>query len=186
MRNLELCICGKFLDYGKLQLKRLDFDFNSLQTSDVEISSVSQWKQLPMEPYVLRVSQCHDVESLLEEEIQGTPTSSMQHLEIIGCHFSRSLDKVCLPTMLKSLKFKQDHRLEFLLWELFRFYHPSLEIIEISGSGTDLYVPPTFSTAFFPRLINFSTFDLKGLNSLSISISEEEPTSLRYVTIQTY
>ena len=50
------------VDYGKLQLK---------------ISSVSQWKQLPMEPHVLRVRLCHDVESLLEEEIRGTSTSSM-------------------------------------------------------------------------------------------------------------
>ena len=199
LRNLELCICGQLLeasiqipairdlkmaDYGKLQLKMPASGFNSLQTSDVEISSVSQWKQLPMEPHMLRVSQCHDVESLLEEEIRGTPTSSMQRLEIIGCHFSRSLDKVCLPTTLKSLKFKQDHKLEFLLPELFKCYHPSLETIEISGSVTDLYVPPTFSTAAFPRLINFSISDLKGLNSLSVLISEGEPTSLRYVTIQ--
>ena len=194
LKKLELCRCGQLLE-ASLQIpairelkmvdyaKRSAFDFNSLQTSDVGISGVSQWKQLPLEPHVLRVHQCHDVESLIEEEIRGTPTSSMQHLEIIGCHFSRSLDKVCLPTTLKSLKFTKCQRLEFLLPELFRCYHPSLETIEISGSGTDLYVPPTFSTSVFPGLINFSIFDLKGLNSLSISSSEGEPTSLRYVTI---
>ena len=88
----------------------------------------------------------------------------MQHLEIIGCHhFSISLDKVCLPT---------------------RCYHLSLEAIEIKKSGTDLYVLPTFSTAVFPRLINFSISDLRVLNSLSVLISKGEPTSLRYVTIE--
>ena len=199
LKTLALCRCGQLLqaslqipaihelmmvDYGKLQLKRPAFDFTSLQTSDVGISSVSQWKQLPLEPHVLRVIQCHDVESLIEEGIRGTPTSSMQHLEIIDCHFSKSLDKVCLPTTLKSLKFRECRRLEFLLPELFRCYHPSLETIEISRSGIDLYVPPTFSTSVFPRLINFSIFLLEGLNSLSISISEGEPTSLRYVTIE--
>ena len=172
------------VDYGKLQLKRPTSDLTSLQNSEVEISSVSQWKQLPLEPHKLKVIQCHDVESLIEEGIRGTPTSSMQHLEIIDCHFSRSLDKVCLPTTLKSLKFRECRRLEFLLPELFRCYHPSLETIDISRSGIDLYVPPTFSTSVFPRLINFSIFDLKGLNSLSISISEGEPTSLQYVTIE--
>ena len=37
----------KMVDFGKLQLQMLDYDFTALETSKIEISNVSQWKQLP-------------------------------------------------------------------------------------------------------------------------------------------
>ena len=94
IRNLEM------VDFGKLQLQMLDYDFTALETSEIEISNVSQWKQLPGAPHQLSIKGCDSMESLLEEEILQT---NIHDLAIYDCSFSRSLQKVGLPTTLKLL-----------------------------------------------------------------------------------
>ena len=37
------------VDFGKLQLQMSACDFTTLQTSEIEILDVSQWKQLPID-----------------------------------------------------------------------------------------------------------------------------------------
>ncbi|WKA00383.1 hypothetical protein VitviT2T_018739 [Vitis vinifera] len=177
----------KMLDFGELQLKRPASGFTALQTSHIEISNVSQWKQLPLEPHKLMITDPDAIESLLEEGILQTHTSPMQDLEIWSCCFSRSLHKVCLPTTLKSLKICDSDNLGFLLPKLFRCHHPSLEDLHIVSGQNDLSLSSSFSLSFslaiFPRLIHFGIDALNGLESLCISISEEEPTSLRSLEI---
>ena len=94
IRNLQM------VDFGKLQLQMLDYDFTALETSEIEISNVSQWKQLPGAPHQLSIKGCDSMESLLEEEILET---NIHDLAIYDCSFSRSLQKVGLPTTLKLL-----------------------------------------------------------------------------------
>ena len=91
----------KMVDFGKLQLQMLDYDFTALETSEIQISDVSQWKQLPGAPHQLSIRGCDYVESLLEEEILQT---NIHYLAIHDCSFSRSLQKVGLPTTLKLLQ----------------------------------------------------------------------------------
>ncbi|KAL6317160.1 hypothetical protein AAG906_029912 [Vitis piasezkii] len=55
-----------------LHLKRQACGFTALQTSDIEISNVSQLKQLPVVPHNLFITKSDSVESLLEEEILQT------------------------------------------------------------------------------------------------------------------
>ncbi|KAL6329618.1 hypothetical protein AAG906_022808 [Vitis piasezkii] len=176
----------KMLGFGELQLKRPASGFAALQTSDIEISNVSQCKQLPLEPHKLQITDPDAVEFLLEEGILQTRTSPMQYLKIYGCRFSRYLHKVCLPTTLKSLEIRVCYNLRFLLAELFRCHHPSLEDLTILSSD-DLscspYLSLSFSLAIFPRLIHFRIDGYEGLKYLCISISEKEPTSLRSLEI---
>ncbi|XP_034704170.1 putative disease resistance protein At3g14460 [Vitis riparia] len=56
----------------ELQLKRQTCGFTASQTSKIEISNVSQLKQLPLVPHYLYIRKCDSVESLLEEEILQT------------------------------------------------------------------------------------------------------------------
>ena len=176
----------KMLGFGELQLKRPASGFAALQTSDIEISNVSQCKQLPLEPHKLQITDPDAVEFLLEEGILQTRTSPMQYLKICDCRFSRYLHKVCLPTTLKSLEIRVCYNLRFLLAELFRCHHPSLEDLTILSSD-DLscspYLSLSFSLAIFPRLIHFRIDGYEGLKCLCISISEKEPTSLRSLEI---
>ena len=71
--------------------------------------------------------------------------------------------------------------------ELFRCHHPSLEELKISQSKTNSSlsssIPLSLSLAIFPRLIHFHIDSVDGLESLFISISEGEPTSLRSLEI---
>ena len=174
----------KMLGFGELQLKRQASGFAALQTSDIEILNVCQWKQLPLEPHRLTIRGLHAVESLLEEGILQTHTSPMQDLKIWGCYFSRPLNRFGFPMVtLKSLQIYKCGNVGFLLPELFRCHHPSLEDLKIISSKTDLSLSSSFSLAIFPRLIHFDIDSVDGLESLSISISEGEPTSLRSLEI---
>ena len=167
----------KMVDFGKLQLKMLDYDFTTLETSEIEISDVSQWKQLPRAPHQLSIRGCDSVESLLEEEILQT---NIHDLTISGCSFSRSMQKVGLPTTLKQLTILACSKLEFLLPELFICHLPVLERLQINPGGVmDDSRSLSLSLGIFPKLSVFWIKGLKGLEKLSISISEGDLTSLR-------
>ncbi|WKA01830.1 hypothetical protein VitviT2T_020087 [Vitis vinifera] len=165
----------RMVDFGKLQLQMAGCDFTALQTSEIEILDVSQWSQLPMAPHQLSIRKCDYVESLLEEEISQT---NIHDLKIYDCSFSRSLHKVGLPTTLKSLFISDCSKLAFLLPELFRCHLPVLESLEIKDGVIDDSLSLSFSLGIFPKLTNFTILDLKGLEKLSILVSEGDPTSL--------
>ena len=170
IRNLQM------KDFGKLQLQMLDYDFTSLETSEIEILDVSQWKQLPGALQQLSIRGCDSVESLLEEEILQT---NIHDLAIHDCSFSRSLQKVGLPTTLKQLNISKCSKLEFLLPELFRCHLPVLERLWILESVMDDSLLLSLSLGIFPKLSVFQIKGLKGLEKLFISISEGDLTSLR-------
>ena len=166
----------KMVDFGKLQLQMLDYDFTGLETSEIEILDVSQWKQLPGAPQQLSIKGCDSEESLLEEEILQT---NIHDLAILDCSFSRSLQKVGLPTTLKQLTISKCSKLEFLLPELFRCHLPILERLRINFGGViDDSRSLSLSLGIFPKLNFFWIEGLKGLEKLSISISEGDLTSL--------
>ncbi|RVW93686.1 putative disease resistance RPP13-like protein 1 [Vitis vinifera] len=166
----------KMVDFGKLQLQMPACDFTTLQPFEIEISGVSRWKQLPMAPHKLSIRKCDSVESLLEEEISQT---NIHDLNIRDCCFSRSLYKVGLPTTLKSLSISRCSKLEFLLLELFRCHLPVLESLRIRRGVIGDSLSLSLSLGIFPKLTDFTIHGLKGLEKLSILISEGEPTSLR-------
>ncbi|KAL6328575.1 hypothetical protein AAG906_038770 [Vitis piasezkii] len=155
----------------ELQLKRQTCGFTASQTSKIEISDVSQLKQLPLVPHYLYIRKCDSVESLLEEEILQT---NMYSLEICDCSFYRSPNKVGLPTTLKSLSISYCTKLDLLLPELFRCHHPVLENLSINGGACDS----------LSLLTDFEINRLEGLEELCISISEGDPTSLRRLRIE--
>ncbi|XP_034703209.1 putative disease resistance protein RGA3 [Vitis riparia] len=163
-----------------LQLKRQTCVFTAIQTSEIEISNVSQLKKLPVLPHNLYVRKCDSVESLLEEEILQ---ANMHYLMIYNCSFSRSPSKVGLPTTLRSLLIFHCTKVDLLLPKLFRCHHPVLEILTISGGACDSLSLSFSMLDFFPRLTNLHIFDLEGLEELCISISEGDPTSLRQLKI---
>ncbi|KAL6328491.1 hypothetical protein AAG906_038685 [Vitis piasezkii] len=165
----------RMVDFGKLQLQMPSCDFTALQTSEIEISDVSQWRQLPVAPHQLSIIKCDSMESLLEEEILQ---SNIYDLKIYYCCFSRSLNKVGLPATLKSLSISNCTKVDLLLPELFRCHLPVLERLSIDGGVIDDSFSLSFSLGIFPKLTDFTIDDLEGLEKLSISISEGDPTSL--------
>ncbi|XP_034703857.1 putative disease resistance protein At3g14460 isoform X2 [Vitis riparia] len=167
-------------DFGKLQLQMAGCDFTTLQTSEIEILDVSQWSQLPMAPHQLSIRKCDYVESLLEEEISQT---NIHDLKIYDCSFSRSLHKVGLPTTLKSLFISECSKLEILVPELFRCHLLVLERLEIKGGVIDDSLTLSFSFSIFPKLTHFTINGLKGLEKLSILVSEGDPISLCFLSL---
>ncbi|XP_034692043.1 putative disease resistance RPP13-like protein 1 isoform X1 [Vitis riparia] len=165
----------RMMDFGKLQLQMAGCDFTALQTSEIEILDVSQWSQLPMAPHQLSIRECDYAESLLEEEISQT---NIHDLKIYDCSFSRSLHKVGLPTTLKSLFISECSKLAFPLPELFRCHLPVLESLKIKHGVIDDSLSLSFSLGIFPKLTHFTIDGLKGLEKLSILVSEGDPTSL--------
>ena len=114
----------------RLLLKRETCGFTALQTSEIEISDVSQLKQLAVIPHNLFIKNCDSEESLLEDKFRRT---NMYGLEICDCSFSRSPSKVGLPTTLKSPSISNCTKLDLLLPELFGSHHPVLENLSING-----------------------------------------------------
>ncbi|KAJ9687557.1 hypothetical protein PVL29_016159 [Vitis rotundifolia] len=167
--------------FGKLRLKRPASGFTALQTSDIKISDVSQWKPLPFGPHHrLTITECDAVESLLENRILQT---NMCDLKFLRCCFSRSLEKGGLSSTLKSLNFSGCNKVEFLLPELLRCHHPFLQNLGIH-SCTYESLSLSFSLAVFPSLTHLQIRELKGLEFLSISISEGSPASLNHLEIE--
>ena len=165
-------------DHGvKFRLKRPASGFtNRLQTSEMEISDISEWEELPPQLQRLHIRECDSIEWVLEEGM--VHTSLLQSLNIKSCGFSRPLlDTIGLPTTLKSLRIYECNKLEFLLHGLLRSHHPFLEDLSIRSSSSCDSLSLSLSLSIFPRLNELSISGFKGLEYLSVSISEEDPTS---------
>ncbi|KAL6311937.1 hypothetical protein AAG906_025681 [Vitis piasezkii] len=168
-------------NFGKLRLKRPASGFTALQTSDIEISDVSQLKQLPFGPHMeLTITECDAVESLVENRILQT---NLCDLKFLRCCFSRSWKKGDFSTTLQSLNISGCNKVEFLLPELLRCHHPFLQNLRIY-SCTSESLSLSFSLAVFPSLTHLRIVNLEGLEFLTISISEGDPASLNYLEIK--
>ena len=88
--------------HGKFRLKRPASGFTNLQTSEIEISDISQWEEMPPRIQMLIIRECDSIEWVLEVMLQRS-TCLLQLLRITSCSFSRPLHSVGLPTTLKSL-----------------------------------------------------------------------------------
>ncbi|KAL6328743.1 hypothetical protein AAG906_003760 [Vitis piasezkii] len=155
--------------YGKLQLKRPAGGFT--------------WKDLPVALLCLDIIKCDSVETLLEETFLQTNTCFLRWLIINFFYFSRCLQRVGLPTTLKTLQIYNSTNLDFLLPELFKCHLPFLEQFWIYG-GTCESLLLSFSLGPFPKLTHLTISNLKGLGKLSIDISEGDPTSFSFLKIK--
>ncbi|RVX04552.1 putative disease resistance protein [Vitis vinifera] len=144
--------------HGKFRLKRPACGFTNLQTSEIEISDISQWEEMPPRIQMLIIRECDSIEW--------------------------TLHSVGLPTTLKSLDISKCTKLEFVLRALLRSHHPFLVFLFISGFGNCNSFSLSFSLSIFPRLNRLDISDFEGLEFLSISVSEGDPTSLNYLTIE--
>ncbi|KAJ9687476.1 hypothetical protein PVL29_016099 [Vitis rotundifolia] len=149
--------------HGKFRLERPACGFRNLRTSEIEISDISQWEELPPRIQKLTIRECDSIEWVLEEGMLQRSTCLLQHLHITSCRFSRPLHSVGLPTTLKSLDISKCTKLEF---------------------GNCNSFPSSFSLSIFPWLKRLDISDFEGLEFLSISVSEGDPTSLNYLTIK--
>ena len=89
--------------HGKFRLKRPACGFTDLETSEIEISDISQFEELPPRIQMLIIRECDSIEWVLEEGMLQRSTCLLQHLCITSCRFSRPLQSVGLPTTLNSL-----------------------------------------------------------------------------------
>ncbi|KAL6312005.1 hypothetical protein AAG906_017642 [Vitis piasezkii] len=113
--------------HGKFRLKRPACGFTDLQTSEIEISDISQLEELPPRVQTLRIRECDSIEWVLEEGMLQGSTCLLQHLHITSCRFSRPLHSVGLPTTLNRNSFS----LSFSLSIFPRLTH--LHILEFEG-----------------------------------------------------
>ncbi|RVX04553.1 putative disease resistance RPP13-like protein 1 [Vitis vinifera] len=113
--------------HGKFRLKRPAGGFTDLQTSEIEISDISQLEELPPRIQTLRIRECDSIEWVLEEGMLQGSTCLLQHLHITSCRFSRPLHSVGLPTTLNRNSFS----LSFSLSIFPRLTH--LHILEFEG-----------------------------------------------------
>ena len=141
----------------------------SLITSDI-----SQWTELPPVLQKLWIENANTLESLLEEEKLQSNTC-LKDLTIRNCSFSRTLRGVCLPITLKSLSIYASKNLELLLLEFFKCHFSLLEGLNIYDSTCNSL--SCFPLSIFPRLTFLQINEVRGLESLSFSISEGDPTS---------
>ena len=164
---------------GKFRLKRPASGFTNLQTSEMEISDIFEWEELPPQLQRLQIRECDSIEWVFEEGMVYTSTCCLlQSLNIKSCGFSRPLlETVGLPTTLKSLDIGDCTKLEFLMHGLLRSHHPFLENLSITNSSSCDSLSLSLSLSFFPRLNKLSISGFEGLEYLSVSISEEDPTS---------
>ena len=142
--------------------------------------AISWWKELPPLLQNLEIKDSDSLESLLEEGILES-YSCLQELKIIDCSLSRSLSRVCLPITLKSLLIHQTKNLEFLLPEFFKHHFPFLEQLKITGDCCNSL--SCFQLSIFPRLTHLCVDNVEGLESISFSISEGDPTSFDHLSI---
>ena len=176
--NLEICpqLLVRTLNVPaarRSQLKRQTCGFTALQTSEIEISDVSQWKELPVIPHNLSITKCDSMESLLEEQILQT---NMYSLKTCDFSFSRSPSKVGLPTTLQSLSISNCTKVDLILPELFRCHHPVLENLSINGGTYNNSPPLSFSILdISPRLTNFAIHGLRDLRSSAFRFQRAIP-----------
>ncbi|KAL6329304.1 hypothetical protein AAG906_016196 [Vitis piasezkii] len=135
--------------HGKFRLKRPACGFTDLQTSEIEISDISQLEELPPRVQTLRIRECDSIEWVLEEECYKE-ARLLQHLHITSCRFSRPLHSVGLPTTLKSLIIWECTKLEFLLPALLTSHLPFLEYLYIFYVTSRNSFSLSFSLSIFP------------------------------------
>ncbi|RVW19019.1 putative disease resistance RPP13-like protein 1 [Vitis vinifera] len=114
--------------------------------------------------------------SLVELQIHECPQLLMASLTVPV--FLDPCTKLVYPLTLKSLFISECSKLEILVPELFRCHLPVLESLEIKGGVIDDSLTLSFSLGIFPKLTDFTIDGLKGLEKLSILVSEGDPTSL--------
>ncbi|XP_010657762.1 putative disease resistance RPP13-like protein 1 isoform X2 [Vitis vinifera] len=142
---------------------------------------ISQWKELPPLLKDLSIQNSDSFESLLEEGMLQSNTC-LRKLRIRNCSFSRPLCRVCLPITMKSLYIEECKKLEFLLLEFLKCPLPSLAYLAIIRSTCNSL--SSFPLGNFPSLTYLKIYDLKGLESLSISISDGDVTSFDWLRIR--
>ncbi|KAL6329325.1 hypothetical protein AAG906_016217 [Vitis piasezkii] len=172
----------KMLNCGKVLLREPACGLIDLQMLEVEISDISQWTELPPGLLKLSISECNSLEYLLEERMLQTKACFLQDLAISHCSFSRPLRRFGLSSVLKSLKIIRSRKLEFFLPELLKGHQPFLERFCVEESTCNS-VSLSFSLGNFPSLSHLEIRHLGGLESLSISISSGDPTSLKSFVI---
>ncbi|RVW59738.1 putative disease resistance RPP13-like protein 1 [Vitis vinifera] len=186
MQNWEkwLC-CGEFPRLQKLFIRKcpkLTGKLPELLLSLVELQIDGCPQLLMASLTVPAIRQLKMVDfGKLQLQMAGCDFTALQtsEIEILDVsHFSRSLHKVGLPTTLKSLLISKCSKLEILVPELFRCHLPVLESLEIKDGVIDDSLSLSFSLGIFPKLTNFTILNLKGLEKLSILVSEGDPTSL--------
>ncbi|WKA00191.1 hypothetical protein VitviT2T_018575 [Vitis vinifera] len=162
---------------GRVSLMSPASDFICLES--LITSDISQWTKLPPALQKLSIEKADSLESLLEEEILQSNTC-LQDLTITKCSFSRTLRRVCLPITLKSLRIYESNNLELLLPEFFKCHFSLLERLDILDSTCNSLC---FPLSIFPRLTSLRIYKVRGLESLSFSISEGDPTSFKYLSV---
>ncbi|KAL6329548.1 hypothetical protein AAG906_022099 [Vitis piasezkii] len=169
----------KILNCREVLLRSPDRSFDCLEGLEIEISDISQLKELSHGLRALSILRCVSAESLLEGMMQNN--TSLQRLVLKRCCFSRSLRTCCLPRTLKSLCIYGSRRLQFLLPEFLKCHHPFLECLDIRGGYCRSL--STFSFGIFPKLTRLQIHGLEGLESLSILISEGGLPALDFLQI---
>ncbi|XP_019079036.2 putative disease resistance RPP13-like protein 1 isoform X3 [Vitis vinifera] len=142
---------------------------------------ISQWKELPPLLQDLSIQNSDSLESLWEEGMLQSNTC-LRQLRIRNCSFSRPLCRVCLPITLNSLYINDSKKLEFLLPEFLKCHHPSLDYLSIVRSNCNSL--SSFPLGNFPSLTELAICKLRGIESLSISISEGDVTSFHWLNIR--
>ena len=169
----------KILNCREVLLRSPDRSFDCLEGLEIENSDISQLKELSHGLRALSILRCVSAESLLEGMMKNN--TSLQRLVLKRCCFSRSLRTCCLPRTLKSLCIYGSRRLQFLLPEFLKCYHPFLECLDIRGGYCRSL--SAFSFAIFPKLTRLQIHGLEGLESLSILISEGGLPALDFLQI---
>ncbi|KAL6329467.1 hypothetical protein AAG906_021162 [Vitis piasezkii] len=95
----------KILNCREVLLRSPDRSFDCLEGLEIEISDISQLKELSHGLRALSILRCVSAESLLEGMMQNN--TSLQRLVLKRCCFSRSLRTCCLPRGLPALDFLQ-------------------------------------------------------------------------------
>ncbi|KAJ9687337.1 hypothetical protein PVL29_016001 [Vitis rotundifolia] len=162
---------------GRVSLMSPASDFICLES--LITSDISQWTELPPVLQKLSIEKADSLESLLEEEILQSNTC-LQDLTITQCSFSRTLRRVCLPITLKSLHIYESKNLELLLPEFFKCHFFLLERLDIRDSTCNSLC---FPLSIYPRLTFLRIDKVRGLESLSFSISEGDPTSFKHLSV---
>ena len=140
---------------------------------------ISQWKELPPLLQILSITNSDSLELLLEEGTLQCNTNLKDLM--ISCSFSRPLYRICLPLTLKSFRVGGKKLEKLLLPEFFKCHLPFLQNFGIHSGTCDLFLDLPLGN--FPRGHYLSVRELKGLEFLSISISDGDLPSFSRLSI---